>query len=365
GNASSSGSDNNNSMASTAGSSTTSNSNSGNMTSTGGSSTTTTGSSAGSAGSRASSNTGGSIIDRLTGGAATGTNTASEGGFTNTVNLKPAEGATLKVTMRGTGMTVQGNMVDHEMQGNNSFKVTIQGTFAVGGQTPAASTTTGGSTTTGTAGTATAGGNATLGGGGSTSANVAPGGQISGGTASNATSGGALNQSRVLGGPGISNGTSPTTTGSTGTQPTGSAKIMATPSSGLAGDTVTIVGSGFASGQHMTIAMDGTSLNSTPVTGGATETAVSSTTGTFIIRVVIPAATSPGQHQVVASEGAGNTASTPFIVSLSLSDILGTGSAQTSTSPGTGGSSTTSSNTGSSSAGASGTSISGSSTSSG
>jgi hypothetical protein len=81
------------------------------------------------------------------------------------------------------------------------------------------------------------------------------------------------------------------------------------------GGSLTVDGSGFVPGGAITIV-----LHSTPVTiGGAT----ANTAGTFSTVVTIPSDTTPGAHEIIASDDAGDTVSIALTVTGSSTGVAG------------------------------------------
>jgi YVTN family beta-propeller protein len=86
--------------------------------------------------------------------------------------------------------------------------------------------------------------------------------------------------------------------------------ISLIPISGLAGSTVTITGSGYVAGSHITIAYDGTPRPTSPGTVTATPTGSIPGGVTF----TVPISSTTGAHTVSAKDASSNTASSTFTV---------------------------------------------------
>ena len=87
------------------------------------------------------------------------------------------------------------------------------------------------------------------------------------------------------------------------------AAITLSPTSGAAGTTITVLGSGFGANRQITIKFDSNTVTTNP------STITTSSSGTFSASFAIPAGTTTGSHTVSATEGT-KTASATFTVSL-------------------------------------------------
>lgn len=231
---------------------------------------------------RATTTTGtGSARSGSTGSAATGSSSGaattsqrltpqvSNGEFFTVVNLQAERGATAKVTIQGSGMTVQGTVVDHMMQGNDRFHVTIESTFIVTGSQVSS--------------------------GPSTTASGATAGTTTGGGSSGAVAGG-----------GVTTGTQQARQQAEGAQ------ISVNPTSGPPGTQVTVDGTGFAAREKVSVYFDGLPATTSP------EQVESDPSGGFTATMSVPS-TSTGMVDVLAADMFGNAAITSFNVTSSSS----------------------------------------------
>ncbi|MGH9909018.1 MAG: beta strand repeat-containing protein, partial [Nitrososphaerales archaeon] len=94
--------------------------------------------------------------------------------------------------------------------------------------------------------------------------------------------------------------------------------IILSPTSGVAGSTVTVTGTGFVSGATITIKIDSTTLTTTPAS------IVASSSGGFSAQITIPTTANSGTRTISASDTTGKTATATFNVLVSGTITLST-----------------------------------------
>lgn len=167
-----------------------------------------------------------------------------EEGFFNAVTFSPAEGSWVSVAIEGTGMTVQGMFVNQMMEGEDTFRVTVEVTLAHEGAIAPDTTT--------------------------------PEVPIEPALPSTVTPEGVPTTPAV-------------------------ASLTVTPSTAAAGSLITVEGTGFEAAQQIDISIDGTEARTQP------STITADGVGNFVAIVIVPDGTAPGEQEISVSDSAGNT----------------------------------------------------------